>query len=301
MTHKLKDFSLIVLGTALTGFSVACFVAPARIAPGGLNGVATIFYYTLGLDMGLTMLIFSIPLFIAGMKVFGKTYGAKSLAGVLLLALFTSLFGQLTDYNGFLDYSDKVDILISSIVGGALSGMGIGLVMRTGANTGGTDILAQILNKFTPIPLGTALFFCDGLVVLAGGIFFGLERAIFAIFALYITGQTVNYVVMNLGTKYAKTAYIVSDHVDVIGERTIKELNRGGTMLHGTGIYTKQDRRILMIVVPNNLINPLIQIVHDEDEKAFVSVHETYQVLGFGFKPLTKIAKGDSKKRQVQK
>lgn len=301
MNHKLNNVLSIVFGTALTGFSISCFVAPAKLAPGGLNGIATIVYYKLGLDMGLTMLILSVPIFILGVKIFGKKYGIKSLAGILLLAVFTTLFGQLTDYKGFLDYSDKVDVLISAIVGGFLSGTGLGFVMRTGANTGGTDIIAQIINKYTPIPLGTALFFSDGLVLLAGGMFFGLERAIFAVFDLYIAGQTINYVVMNLGTKYAKTAYIVSDKVEIISQRIIKELNRGGTILHGKGIYTKQNRDILMVVVPNNLINPLIQIIHDEDEKAFVSVNETYQVLGFGFKPLTKIAKGDPNKKQVQK
>lgn len=301
MTHKLKDFILIVVGTAITGFSISCFIAPAKLAPGGLNGIATIIYYKFGIDMGLTILLLSIPLFLAGVKIFGREYGAKILLGVLLLSAFTSLFGQLTGYVGFLDYSDKVDVLISSIVGGFLSGTGIGLVMRTGANTGGTDILAQIINKYTPLPLGTSLFLCDALVVLAGGLFFGLERAIFAIFALYITGQTVNYVVMNLGTKYAKTAYIVSDEVEKISYRIINELNKGGTIFHGKGIYTKQSRDILMVVVPNNLINPLIQIIHDEDEKAFVSVHETYQVLGYGFKPLNKMAKEDSSKMRVQK
>jgi uncharacterized membrane-anchored protein YitT (DUF2179 family) len=289
MSQKVKDYLLIILGTAITGFSVACFITPAKIAAGGLTGVATIFYYLFGIDTGLTILICSVPLFFIGMTVFGKTYGFKSLTGIIFLSLFITLFGQLTGYEGFLDYTDKVDVLCSGIFGGFISGAGIGLVMRTGSNTGGTDILAQILNKYTPLPLGTALFLCDGIVVIFGGIFFGFERALFAIFTLYVSGKTVNYVVVSLGTKYAKTAYIVSDHVEVIGDRIIKELNRGGTILHGTGLYTKKERKTLMLVLPNMLINKAIHIVTEEDERAFVFVCETYQVMGLGFKPLPRV------------
>lgn len=302
MSQKVKDYFLIVLGTAITGFSIACFTTPAKIAAGGLNGIATIVYYLLGIDTGMTILVCSIPLFIVGMKVFGKTYGIKSLLGVILLSLFTTFFGQLTGYEGFLDYADKVDVLSSGIIGGFLTGAGIGLVMRTGANTGGTDIIAQIINKYTPIPLGTALFFTDGFVVLAGGIFFGFESALFAIFALYVSGQTVNYVVMNLGTKYAKTAYIVSDKVDVISKRIISDLGRGGTILTGTGIYTNQERKILMLVLQNTVINKALQIASEEDEKAFIFVYETYQVMGEGFKPIPRfVAPPEVRKKAARK
>ncbi len=301
MTRKVKDNLLIVLGTAITGFSIACFITPAKIAAGGLNGIATIVYYLLGIDTGLTILVCSIPLFLIGMRIFGKLYGVKSLMGVVFLALFTTLFGQLTGYNGFLDYTDKVDVISSGIFGGFLSGFGIGLVMKTGANTGGTDIVAQILNKYTKIPLGNALFICDGVVVVAGGIFFGFESALFAIFTLYVSGQTINYVVLSMGTKYAKTAYIISENVEKISERIIKDLGRGGTLLNGQGIYTKQDRKILMVVLPNTMINKAIRIVHEEDERAFVFVHETYQVLGYGFKPLINAIPADELKKATEK
>jgi uncharacterized membrane-anchored protein YitT (DUF2179 family) len=302
MSQKVKDYLLIVLGTFITGFSIACFITPAKIAAGGLNGFATILYYLLGIDTGLTILLCSIPLFAVGMRIFGRTYGIKSLMGVILLSLFTTLFGQLTGYQGFLDYSDKVDILCSGIFGGFLTGAGIGLVMRTGANTGGTDIIAQIINKYTPIPLGTALFLSDGIVVIAGGFIFGFESALFAIFTLYVSGQTINYMVMSLGTKYAKTAYIVSENVQVISERIIKDLGRGGTILKGTGIYTNKERSILMVVLPNTLITQAIHIATEEDERAFVFVHETYQAMGQGFKPLPKVVPpSEVRKRAAQK
>jgi len=286
-----------MLGTAVAGFAIAVFITPAKIASGGVNGIATIIYHRTGWDTGATMLIISVPLFLIGMKVFGKTYGATSLAGTLLLSAWVSLFGQLTGYQGILPYVDRMDTLLSAIFGGVLLGSGIGIVMRTGANTGGTDILTQIVSRYTPLPLGTALFLVDGFIIILGALNFGLERALFAVITLYLSGQMVNYMVMNLGTKYAKTAYIVSDHHEAIGRRIISELRHGGTLISGVGIFTQRERPILLAVVHNQQINLLTQIVHEEDPKAFMFVHETYQVLGEGFVPMGRIV--SSKKNNV--
>ncbi len=277
------EYTYIVIGTFIAGLAVAGFITPAKIASGGVNGIGTICYYTFGWDPGIVMLACSIPLFLIGMKIFGPIYGAKSLIGSSLLSLWVSVIGQLTGYDGFLNYADKVDVLLSAIFGGVLIGAGIGLVMRSGANTGGTDIVAQIINKYTPLPLGTALFLVDGLIIVAGAVVFGFERALFAIITLYLSGQMINYVVMNLGTKYAKTAYIVSKKHEAIGRRIISELRHGATLLTGVGVYTGKSRTMLMAVVNNRQINALERIVHEEDPDAFMFVNETYQVQGQGF------------------
>lgn len=288
----------LILGTAVAGFAIAVFITPAKIASGGVNGIATIIYHRTGWDTGAMMLIISVPLFLIGMKVFGKTYGATSLAGTLILSAWVSLFGQLTGYQGILPYVDRMDTLLSAIFGGVLLGSGIGIVMRTGANTGGTDILAQIVSRFTPLPLGTALFLVDGFVIVLGALNFGLERALFAVITLYLSGQMVNFMVMSLGTKYAKTAYIVSEQHEAIGKRIISELRHGGTLITGVGIFTQRERPILLAVVHNQQINLLTQIVHEEDPKAFMFVHETYQALGEGFVPMGRIV--SSKKQRNQ-
>jgi len=246
------------------------------------------------------MLGISIPLFFLGMMVFGKLYGFKSLGGTFLLSFWVSLFGKLTAYNGFLPYVDRMDTLLSAIFGGVLLGSGIGIVMRSGANTGGTDIIAQIVSRFTPLALGTALFLTDALVIVIGAVVFGFERALFAVITLYLSGQMVNFMVMSLGTKYAKTAYIVSEKHEAIGERIISELHHGGTLISGTGVFTGQDRPMLMAVVHNQQINALMQIVHEEDPKAFMFVHETYQALGEGFVPMQRILTLQKKKRREQ-
>ncbi len=293
-----SEILYLVVGTAVAGLAIALFITPAKIASGGVNGIATIIYHRTGWDTGAMMLAISVPLFFFGMRIFGKTYGAKSLAGTLLLSAWVSLFGQITHYQGVLPYVDRMDILLSAIFGGVLLGSGIGIVMRSGANTGGTDIIAQIISHYTPLPLGTALFVADGLVIILGALNFGLERALFAVITLYLSGQMVNFVVMNLGTKYAKTAYIVSEHHQAIGKRIIAELRHGGTLITGIGIFTQRERPILLAVVHNQQITHLTQIVHEEDPSAFMFVHETYQALGEGFVPMGKIVASKQQRDQ---
>lgn len=281
-----------LFGTALAGLAIALLITPAKIVGGGASGIGTILYHLFGFDTGLVMIIVNIPIFFTGILVFGKTYALRSFLGAIVLSVWVSIFGQLTSYQGVLSYADRVDTLLSAIFGGVILGAGIGVVMKSGANTGGTDILAQIISHFTPIPLGNALFLADAVVIGIGAVAFGIERALFAIITLYLSGQMVNYVVMNMGTKYAKTAYIVSERYQKIGERIITELQRGGTLIRGSGIYTSKERTMLMAVVHNQQITQLTKIVNEEDPKAFMIVHETYQALGEGFVPMTSITSG---------
>lgn len=288
--YKIKDILYLVIGSAVAGFSIACFTTPAKIVGGGVNGVAVMLYHVFGWDTGLSMFIVCIPLFIIGWIIFGKHYVLKSIIGLSLLSFWSSFFGHLTGYQGFLDNSNLIYVLMSAIFGGALTGGGIGLVLRTGANTGGTDIIAQIIAKYTPIPLGTALVMIDACVIIGGFFTFGFERALFGVVALFASGQAVNFMVMSIGTKYAKAAYIFSEKYESISKRLIKELRHGGTLITGSGIYSGANRVMLLAVVHNQQINHLQSIVKDEDPNAFMFVQETYEVLGQGFTPM-KLAK----------
>ncbi len=279
-----KDYIRIIFGTFLGGCGIALFSNPAQLTGGGVSGVGTILYYTLGVDPGISMLCINIPLFILGVKVFGSRYGFKVFVGSVLLSVWTSIIGNLTGYQGVLDYTDSTNVLVSGICYGVLMGGGIGIVMRAGSNTGGTDILAQIAAKYTPFNVGSIEFCMNACVVLVGGIFFGVRNMIFAFIMMYISGQMISFVVVKLGTSLAKTAYIFSnDRTAEISRRVIKELHHGGTLFHGTGIYTSKTRNMLMVVVPNNQLTLLEEIVHESDPKAFMFITETFQVLGNGF------------------
>ncbi len=281
-----KDYARIFFGTFMAACGIAIFSNPARLTGGGVTGVGTILYYTLGIDPGVSMLCINIPLFFLGMHFFGSKYGLKVFVGATMLSVWTSVLGGLTGYRGVLDYTDTTNVLISAICYGVLVGGGIGIVMRAGANTGGTDILAQIVAKFTPFNVGSIEFCMNACVVLCGGFFFGIRNTIFAFIAMYISGQMISYVVVKWGTSLAKTAYIFSnDRVPDISRRVISELHHGGTLFKGTGIYTSKERNMLMVVVPNNQLRILEEIVHEADPKAFMFISEAFQVLGNGFTP----------------
>ncbi|MFA5468003.1 MAG: YitT family protein [Sphaerochaetaceae bacterium] len=288
--RQIKEYFFIVVGSALAGFGIAAFNMPAKIAGGGVNGIATILFHTLAFEPGISMLVMNVPLFLIGLKIFGPKYGLKSLLGMVLLSLFVSLTGLVFGYEGVIPYNDSVDILLSALFGGFFIGSGIGLVMKGGANTGGTDILGQVISRFTPLPLGTSLLLVDATIIITSAFIFGIVRAMFAILSVYVSSQMVNYVIMVMGTKYAKTVYIFSNQIDTLKRHVIDELQHGGTVFTGTGIYTGQERQMLMTIIPNQKIGRLTSLVNRLDSEAFMVVEEAYKVLGEGFTPISQAA-----------
>lgn len=290
MKRDIIDYSYIIIGSAITALGIVLFLNPAMLAPGGVSGIATILFHTLGLDLGLTILVLTIPIFLIGAKLFGKQYGVKTLLGSVLLSVFTSIWASVFGDAGLLDYSKDISIWLSALYGGVITGLGMGLVMKSGSNTGGTDIIAQIIARYTSLSLGTALFLVDGVIIAVSAIFFSIENALYAIVVAYITTVVVNKIVLSMGTNYAKTVFIISEKTDEIGEYIINTLERGATILDAKGFYTKESRPMIMTVIPNQDISKLTRAVHQADPKAFLIVHEAFHVLGEGYTPIEKIA-----------
>lgn len=289
--HRILEYLYIIIGSAIAGLSIVIFTTPAKIAPGGVSGIGTLLYHLFGWDVGLSILCLSIPIFLIGVLQFGKTYGIKSLIGSLLLSLFTSLFGRIFGYEGILDYSKDISFLLSCLFGGVLTGCGLGIVMKSGANTGGTDILAQILARYTHMALGTALMVVDALVIIASVFIFSLESAMYAIIVVYITSMMINKVVLSIGTNYAKSIYIVSNKLDEIGHYILTDLDRSGTLVSAKGLYSKTERPMLLTIVPNQYVAKLTREVHKIDPAAFMIIQDTYHVLGEGFTPIEEVAR----------
>ena len=289
-TRTAIDYLYIIIGSAATALAVTVFLNPARLAPGGVSGISTILYHTLGWDLGTSMIVMTIPIFLIGMKLFGKQYGFRTLLGSLLLSVFTWVWSYLLGSDGILDYSKEMSLWLSALYGGVISGLGMGLVMKSGSNTGGTDIIAQIIARYTPLTLGTSLFIVDAIIIAVSALFFGIENALIAIVVAYITGLAVNNVVLSAGTNQAKTVYIISDKTEEIGTYITSELARGATVLDAKGFFTDQSRPMLMTVIPNQDISKLTRCVHALDERAFMVIQETYQVLGEGYTPIENIA-----------
>ncbi|MGB4407559.1 MAG: YitT family protein [Sphaerochaeta sp.] len=288
--YHLVELFYIITGSFLTAVGIALFTAPAKIAGGGVSGMAILLYHTLGFDTGLTILVLSVPLFLLGVAIFGKEYGIRSLAGTIFLSLFTFLLNRFFGYEGLLSYDHELSVLLSAIFGGVMIGIGVGLVMRSGANTGGTDIVAQIVARFTPLSMGSALFFVDALVIGASGFIFSLERALYATITVYIAATVIDRVVLSFGTRSAKTVYIISEKLETIQKEILEQLGHGGTILSGIGMYTGLNRPVIMTVVSNHKVAQLTNIVHETDKRAFMIVQEAYKVLGEGFSPIEEAA-----------
>lgn len=276
------EYTYIVIGSFITGFSITIFTNPSQIAPGGVSGIATILYHMFGWDLGLSMLLMNIPLFLVGVWLFGKQFGFKSVLGSVLLSVATNFWGYLLGYDGILDLSRDMNVWLSCLFGGVTAGLGIGLVMKSGSNTGGTDILAQILAKYGKISLGTSLFLVDGVIILMSAFTFGIEKAMFAIIVAYVMQIMVDKVILNMGTNYAKTVLITSEKVEEIRAFILSDLDKSGSIIDAKGMYSRVDKPIIMTVIPNNMIAKLTRFVHIIDPSAFMIIQETIHVFGEG-------------------
>ncbi len=289
--HHPIELLYLLIGPIVGALGIALFYTPAKISGGGSTGVGVIIYHLFGIDQGFTMLMVNVPLIIGGMFVFGLPYALKVFLGSSLLSVWTTVFGNLFHHTSPLNLNEPVFILLSALFGGVLLGVGIGLTMKSGCNTGGTDILAQIVAHYTPLSIGSVLLFCNALVVGAAGIFLGLEPMLFSLVAMYVSSKAVNYILVGVGTKLSKSVFIISDyHLQEISKRIIDELGHSGTLFTGQGMYTSKEVDMLLVVIPNNQMRSLIRIINEEDPRSFVFIQEAYQVLGNGFKPIKKVA-----------
>lgn len=270
----MKEYLLLLIGSLIIALTFNAYLNPNEIVSGGVSGISTIVEYKLGIEAAYTQWALNIPIFIAGLIVLGRSFGFKTIVGSIVLPLFvyiTRNIEPLTD-----------QYLLAAVFGGIGIGLGLGLVFRGKGSTGGTDLLAQIIHKLTGFSLGVSVLFMDGLIVAAAGISFGLESAMFALISLYIVSKVIDMV--QLGLRTSKMAYIISNEQEEITEVILSEVDRGVTILNGTGGYTKENRKVLMVALPQKDITKLKETVKNIDASAFIIVTDTHEVLGEGFK-----------------
>ncbi|OZM56523.1 hypothetical protein CIB95_12185 [Lottiidibacillus patelloidae] len=272
--EKVLEYFYVLLGSAFVAVAFNIFLLPNKVASGGVSGISTILDWTVGWDPALVQATLNIPLFFAGVFFLGRAFGLKSLVGTLFLPLVVKLTENIEPAT--------TDPLLGALFGGIGVGLGLGIVFRGKASTGGVDLAAQILHKFTGISLGLSVALIDGLIVISSGFAFGIEQALYALIGLYVTGKTIDLVQMGLG--YAKTAMIITDKEDEVRKGIFKEVNRGVTSVSGTGGYTEDKRPILLCVVDQKEVTKLKQTVKKIDPSAFVIVMNASEVLGEGFK-----------------
>lgn len=276
MLEKLKKYSTILLGTFIVAMSLDLFLVPADIAPGGLSGVSIILHHLTNIPVGISILVLNIPIFLWGLRNFSLSFMLSSLLGMFALSAFTDAFAFLKPVTS--------DILLSAIYGGALMGLGLGLVFQAGSTTGGTDIAAQILKKHFPsISVGRFVLIIDAFIVLLAGLVFGRwEVILYSAAALYICSYIIDLLVE--GIDFAKVAYIISDTPEKISSQISETLERGTTALHASSHYSGANKTVLMCVVKKYEITKLKKIIKLVDKNAFVILSDTREVLGNGFR-----------------
>ena len=250
------------------------FLLPNQIASGGVSGISTILSQTLGLEPAFVQWAFNIPLFIAGLLVLGMQFGMKTLVGTIFLPFVVFLTRNWAPWTN--------DALLGAICGGIMVGIGLGIVFRGKASTGGTDLAAQIIHKYTHWSLGICVAVIDGLIVLSAALVFDIEKGLYALISLYATSKTIDLV--QIGFPRSKLTLIITNKEPEVRHAILHELDRGVTRLSGLGGYTDDIRPILLCVVQQSEFTKLKQLVKLVDSRAFVIVTDATEVLGEGFK-----------------
>jgi uncharacterized membrane-anchored protein YitT (DUF2179 family) len=284
--RSILDYALVVVGGSIQAIALRLFLIPADLASGGVSGIAQLVNHYTQWPIGLMVFLGNIPLFALGWRFLGGTrFAARSATAVVAFAVVTDLIPRtgLFPSGGITD-----DILLNSLYGAIVSGAGYGLVYRARGTSGGSDIIARILNHYRGIPMSQSYVAVDAAVVLAAGFVFGWKQALYALIALYVSGIVSEAVLEGRGT--VRTVLIITSEARTISERVLADMERGVTFLRGTGAYTGDDRVVMYCVISRSEVAQIKEIIGEADPHAFVVIGDAYEALGEGFRPLRRTA-----------
>ena len=231
MRNGILEYVYVIVGAAIIAIGFNVFLLPNQVASGGVSGISTILHGLFGWNPGLVQYAFNIPLFLAGVVVLGKKFGVKSFVGTMTLPLVVLVTDNWEPWT--------TNPLLGALFGGIVVGLGIGLVFKGNASTGGTDLLAQIITKYTGLTLGTSVLLIDGIIAISAAVVFDLEKGLYALIGLYVTTKTID--IIQLGFSQSKMVYIITMKQDEVRDAIYAEIDRGVTKLPAIGGYTGED------------------------------------------------------------
>jgi len=276
------DYLLLTIGVFMLGIGIMAFWAPHNLVTGGISGLAIIIlYYTesagfaVPIPIWLSNLVLNLPLFVIGFKVIPRDFFIRSIYGYLMLTIALYVLRFLP--------AIPSDLVTASIFGGVIAGIGISFIIRARGTTGGSTLIAAILNRwmFKHISMAKILFVVDSTIILVGLLMFGPVFAMYAVIAVFISTKVTDAAID--GLSFAKGAFIISKEADAIADRIMNDVNRGVTEIACKGKYSGKEQTLLLCVVPAKEMVNLKELVHELDEKAFVIVTDVREVLGEGF------------------
>ncbi len=278
----LRDFSLIILGALIQALGLRLFFIPADLASGGVSGIAQLINHVTGWQIGVMIFLGNVPLFILGWRFLGgHKFIIRTAIAVITFSFFVDALAHIVPANGITD-----DILLNSLYGAVVSGIGFGIVYRGQGTSGGSDILARILNRWRGVPISQSYMIVDSAVILTAGFIFGWKEALYALIALYVSGIVTETAAQGLGV--VRTALIITSQPETVAKKIFEVLGRGATLLPGKGAYTGSERTVLYCVVTRTETMRLKRIVNEADPDAFMVIGQAHEALGEGFTPLDK-------------
>ena len=278
LKRNLANLSLVILGSIIMAIGYSLFLIPHHFVPGGVSGIAMIINFFTRLPLGILIMVLNIPVFIVGIKIMGRKYGLRSLLGMVISSLLIDFFNQVVGLKSATD-----DPILAAIYGGFMLGVGLGLVFRGRASTGGSDILGQILNRWTGMSVGIAIMLIDFFIISASGVAFQkLEAPLYGYIVLFISSKVIDMILE--GWNYTKLVIITSTQTEAIQEFILNTLDRSGTALKSRSLYLSREGETIITVIHRKQLADLKQYVKSIDPDAFVIINDTYAVLGKGFK-----------------
>ena len=277
----IKESIGMIVGCILISVALNMFFSPHTIAPGGLSGLSVVLSKVSGLSVSAIMLIMGIPLIFFSIKILGTKNAIKTLIGMLLLSFCISLTSSLSQV------SVTDDVLLAAITGAILLGLGLGVVFSVDGSTGGTDLIALMINKAIPsIPLSKCLVCIDGLVVMSSGIVNkNLETALYSAISLYIIVKMIDFIIS--GFDYSKCFIIITNEEEKLKEAIVNDIKRGITILDGRGGYTDSSKSVLIVAVNKKQEVHMKKLIKNVDKNAFIIVSKAHEVFGEGFSPIS--------------
>ena len=284
------DYGFITVGSFIMAVGYVFFVTPHKIVPGGVYGLGIIVYHLSkgmslwpdGFPIGLFNLLVNIPLTYFGIKLLGPRFGIKTIYGFVSSSIFMDGITMMREIG---DAPLVTDVLLSCIFGGVLTGVGLGLIFKAKATSGGSDIIAMIITRYTRIPIGQMLIWVDTAIVLVAlAAFKDWQIPLYSMITIYITGRAIDLILE--GANYNKALIIISDQHEEIRKKIIVDLERGGTYLKGQGMFTNMEKNIIFTVVNRREVAILEEFINAIDPHAFITIMDASEILGEGFKSL---------------
>ncbi len=281
LINELRSYIVIAIGMLINSVGWAVFLIPSKMVGGGVSGIAALLFYGFKIPVGLSIIVINGILILLGIKILGSSFGIKTIFGIITLSFFITIIQK------FLKGPVVSDTLLSSIIGGIFLGGGIGIAFTAGGSSGGTDIIAMIINKYRDLAPGKIIFFLD-VIIIAGSylIVHSIERIIYGYVTMAVTAYAIDLVLE--GNKQSLQLFVISKKSETIANKVLTELKRGVTLIPAIGYYTKHNTDILLIILRKYELQQCLNIIKQEDPQSFISVSSVMGVYGKGFDQIKK-------------